>query len=123
MQNINDFLYFRKLGWSLSNIKAQAKKRSNYSIGLMKSNILIGFIIGDLIYIEKISEYEILLIYVDNRYRNKSFALYLIDAFTSSSFLQPLKKITPEVSKSNIFVTNLYIKNGFEEIKKKKKLL
>jgi len=123
LQNIDDFLYFRKLGWSLSNIKAQAKKRSNYSIGLMKSNILIGFIIGDLIYIEKISEYEILLIYVDNRYRNKSFALYLIDAFTSSSFLQPLKKITLEVSKSNIFVTNLYIKNGFEEIKKKKKLL
>ena len=68
MQNIDEFLYFRKLGWSLSNIKAQAKKRSNYSIGLMKSNILIGFIIGDLIYIEKISEFEILRIYVDNQY-------------------------------------------------------
>jgi len=89
----------------------------------MKSNILIGFIIGDLIYIEKISEYEILLIYVDNRYRNKGFASYLINALTSPFFLQSLKKITLEVSKSNIFVTNLYIKNGFEEIKKKKKLL
>jgi len=31
-----------------------------------------------------------------------------------------LKKITLEVSKSNIFTTNLYIKNGFEEIGKRK---
>ena len=61
-----DFLYFCKLGWSLNDIKAQAKKRSNYSIELMKFNILNGFIIGDLIYIEKISEYEILLIYAKN---------------------------------------------------------
>ena len=50
----------------------------------MKSNVLIGFVIGDLISIEKKLEYEILLIYVDNKFRKKGFASYLINVHTES---------------------------------------
>ena len=77
----------------------------------MKTNILIGFIIGDLISIEKKSEYEILLIYVDNKLRKKVFVLYLINELTTYSFIQPLRKITLEISKTNIAILNLYKKN------------
>ena len=50
----------------------------------MKSNVLIDFVIGDLISIEKKLEYEILLIYVDNKFRKKGFASYLIHVHTES---------------------------------------
>ena len=43
-------------------------KLNNYFIDLMKFDQLNGFIIRDLISIEKISEYVILLIYVDNNF-------------------------------------------------------
>ena len=43
----------------------------SYFIDLMKFDQLNGYIIRDLISIEKISEYEILLIYVTNNFRKK----------------------------------------------------
>ena len=48
----------------------------------MKTNVLIGFVIGDLISVEKKLEYEILLIYVDNKLSKKGFASYLINVHT-----------------------------------------
>ena len=77
----------------------------------MKSNILIGFIIRDLISIEKKSEYEILLIYVDNKFHKRGFTSYLINALKTSSFIQPWRKIILEVSKSNTTGFNLDKKN------------
>ena len=65
----------------------------------MKSNILIRFILRDIISVEKKLEYEILLIYVDNKFRKRDFASYLINALTASSFIQSLRKITFEISK------------------------
>ena len=59
LQNIDGF-FFKKLDWSTKQINAKANKRNNHSICLIKSNILIRFIIGDLISIEKKSKYEIL---------------------------------------------------------------
>ena len=42
----------------------------------MKSNVLIGFVIEDLISIEKKLEYEILLLYADNKFSKKDL-LYI----------------------------------------------
>ena len=65
----------------------------------MEHNKLNRFMIDNLIYIEKKSEYEILPIYVDNKCRKFGYASYLINALTSSSCLKPLRKITLEFSK------------------------
>ena len=60
----NIFNEFLKLGWSVNQIKNQINKNVNLSYGAFYKNLLISFIFGDLFYIEKESEYEILLIYV-----------------------------------------------------------
>ena len=65
----------------------------------MEPNKIIRFVINNLIYIEKKSEYEILSIYIDNQYRKSEYASYLINALTSSSCLKPLRKITLGFSK------------------------
>ena len=59
----------------------------------MELNKLIGFFIVNLIYIEKKSEYEILLTYVDSQYRKLGYASYLINAFTTSSYSKLLRKL------------------------------
>ena len=59
----------------------------------MELNKLIGFFIVNLIYIEKKSEYEILSTYVDNQYRKLEYASYLINAFITSSYSKPLRKL------------------------------
>ena len=59
----------------------------------MELNKLIRFFIINLICIEKKSEYEILLAYVDNQYRKLGYASYLINAFTTSFYLKPLRKL------------------------------
>ena len=87
LQNIDEFLLFEKFDCSVKWINFLAKKRNNQSICLINSNILIRFIIGDLISIEKKLEYEILPIYVDNKFRKRGFASYLINALTKSSFI------------------------------------
>ena len=74
-QNIENILYFKEFSWSIKQFNSQTKKRNNHSIGLIKLNILFRFIIEDLIFIEKKLEYEILLVYVDNKFRKRGFAL------------------------------------------------
>jgi len=108
-QNIDDFLYFKKLGFFIKRINSLVKKRNNLSICLIKTNILIRFIIGDLISIEKKLEYEILLIYVDNIFRKRGFASYLINALAISSFIQPLRKLLLKFQKAILWRSN-YIK-------------
>ena len=93
-RNIDDCQYFEHLGWNKNQIYTQIKKNNNYSLGLKQSNQLIGFIIGNLIYIEKLLEYEILLIYVDKKFRKMGHASFLIHALTKSSYLKTLDKIT-----------------------------
>ena len=53
------------IGWSLKiKLKNNLVKTTNFSYGIYKDNNLISFMFGDLINIEKISEYEILVLYV-----------------------------------------------------------
>ena len=65
----------------------------------MELNKSIGFFIVNLIYIEKKSEYEILSTYVDNQYRKLGYASYLINAFTTSFYLKPLRKLSLKFQK------------------------
>ena len=59
-----DYEEFIDMGWSLNQIINQLNKNTNFSYGAFYNNTLVSFILGDLLNIEKISEYEILLIYV-----------------------------------------------------------
>ena len=59
----------------------------------MEHNKFNRFMIDNLTYIEKKLEYEILPIYVDNKCRKYGYAPYLINVFTTSSCLKPLRKL------------------------------
>ena len=48
----------------------------------MEPNKIIRFVINNLIYIEKKSEYEILLIYIDNQYRKSGYDLIQLYNFS-----------------------------------------
>ena len=120
VKNKSDLDYFNQLGWSTNEINDQINKKSDFSFGFWESNILVAFILGNLIAIEKILEYEILLLYVDFKYRKIGKASSLINSISSFSFAQPLNKISLEVSENNIPAINLYKKNGFYKIGKRK---
>jgi len=120
LTNLVDYEYFKKLNWNLVQILSQLKTDNNQSFSLWKSNKLIGFIIGNLISIEKKLEYEILLIYVDKKFRKLGFASKLINVVSKFPHLYPLCKITLEVSENNIAAINLYKKNKFSHIGERK---
>ena len=69
---------FLSIGWSLKQINNQFKKSTNLAYGIFYRELLISFIFGDLINIEKISEYEILLIYVSKNFRKKGLGTRLL---------------------------------------------
>ena len=46
---------------------------------MFHNNKLVIFLFGNLIFIEKVSEYEILFIYVKKTYRRKGLANYLLN--------------------------------------------
>ena len=73
-----------------------------------------------MIYVEKKSEYEILLLYVDKNFRNHGHATYLINALNNILKSNKLNRITLEVPVSNYIAINLYKKNGFCQIGKRK---
>ena len=108
--------YLSKLGWSYKQIRSYVEKKNNFSIGLWDFNKLVGFILGSLIFIEKKSEYEILLIYVSKYFRKRGYASYLINSLINSNYLYPLKKISLEVSENNFSAINFYKKNGFKKV-------
>ena len=108
-----DCLYFKQLGWNKNQIVSQFSKKANYSIGIFEKNELIAFILGDLIFIEKVSEYEILLIYVKKKYRNQGFASHLLNTLYLQKKIINLNKIFLEVAKDNKDALKLYEKHNF----------
>ena len=111
-----DRIHFKNLGWSKNQMISQFKKNSNLAFGCFDNDKLVGFLIGDLIFIEKVSEYEILLIYVKKSYRRKGLANLLINHLSASKYILKLKKIFLEVLDDNIPAINLYKKNNFNLI-------
>jgi len=117
----NDLNYYKKIGWTECGLFSQLTKKNNYSIGLFTFNKLIGFIIGDLYNNDKFLEYEILLLYICKKYRKNGHATDLINLIITTHYKSPLNQVTLEVSESNIEAINLYKKNKFTEIGKRKK--
>ena len=109
-KNYEDFL---NMGWSANQITNQINKDTNLSFGVFYNKSLVSFIIGNLFNIEKISEYEILLLYVRKHFRKKGLGTQLINKIKENNIR--LKKIYLEVSKNNsegiLFYTKMEFKN------------
>ena len=105
---------FLNIGWSLNQIIKQLLKNTNFSIGAYYNGSLTSFILGDLFNIEKISEYEILLLYVSKKFRRKGLGLNLINKIEENN--RSLKKIYLEVSKNNVEAISFYKKMNFKKI-------
>ena len=102
---------FLSLGWSKNQIINQINKKSNLAFGAFYNQTLVSFILGDLFNIEKISEYEILLIYVCNNFRKKGLGTKLLNKIEENN--TRLKKIYLEVSKNNSEGISFYTKMKF----------
>ena len=110
-------LYYQEylsMGWCLKQIKNQFNKSTNLAYGVFYKDLLISFIFGDLINIEKILEYEILLIYVSKYFRKKGLGTKLLKKIEENNI--SLKKIYLEVSEHNLHGISFYKKMGFKII-------
>ena len=114
MDEQEEGLYFKKLGWNKKLIISQFSKNIDYSMGIFDKNELIAFIIGDLIFIEKVSEYEILFIYVKKNYRNQGLASHLLKTIYLQKKITNLNKIFLEVAKDNKKALKLYKSHNFK---------
>ena len=110
-KNYEDFL---NMGWSPNQILNQINKDTNLSFGAFYNKTLVSFIIGNLFNIEKISEYEILLIYVSGLFRKKGLGTKLINKIKENN--SRLKRIYLEVSKNNSEGISFYTKMKFKTI-------
>ena len=102
---------FLSMGWSKNQIINQINKQTNLSFGAFYNENLVSFILGDLFNIEKISEYEILLIYVCKDFRKKGLGTKLLNKIEENN--TRLKKIYLEVSKNNSEGISFYTKMKF----------
>ena len=102
---------FLSLGWSKSQIINQINKKTNLAFGAFYNETLVSFILGDLFNIEKISEYEILLVYVCKDFRKKGLGTKLLNIIEENN--TRLKKIYLEVSKNNFEGISFYTKMKF----------
>ena len=107
-KHYDDFL---SLGWSKNQIINQINKKTNLAFGAFYNETLVSFILGDLFNIEKISEYEILLIYVCKNFRKKGLGTKLLNKIEENN--TRLKKIYLEVSKNNFEGISFYTKMNF----------
>ena len=107
-KHYDDFL---SMGWSTNQIINQINKKTNFSFGAFNNKTLVSFILGDLFNIEKISEYEILLIYVSKDFRKKGLGTKLLNKIEENN--TRLKKIYLEVSKNNSEGISFYKKMKF----------
>ena len=109
---------FLEMGWSVNQIINQLYKNTNFSYGAFYNDTLVSFILGDLFNIEKISEYEILLLYVCKDFRKKGLGTKLLNKIEENN--TRLKKIYLEVSKNNFEGISFYIKMRFIEMHTRK---
>ena len=107
-KHYNDFL---SMGWSKNQIINQMNKKTNLSFGAFYNKMLVSFILGDVFNIEKISEYEILLLYVCKDFRKKGLGTKLLNKIEENNIR--LNKIYLEVSKNNSEGISFYTKMKF----------
>ena len=110
-----DLKYFKRLGWNPNQFKLQILKEINYGLGVFNDHTLEGFLLGNLITVEKTAEYEILLIYVNREKRNLGYATKLLENIQIDLKKKNLKKIFLEVAINNYQAIKLYKKNKFKK--------
>ena len=111
---IGDKSFFKALRWSKNQIISQFNKNVILSFVCFHNKKLVTFLIGNLIFIEKVSEYEILFIYVKKTYRRKGLANYLLNKIYIQKNKSNLKKIFLKVAENNFPAIEMYRKNNFE---------
>lgn len=111
----SDLKYLKSLGWNFNQFKSQILKEINYGLGVFNGHSLEGFLLGDLITVEKTAEYEILLIYVNREKRNLGYATKLLENIQIDLKKKNLKKIFLEVAINNYQAIKLYKKNKFKK--------
>ena len=109
-----DYEDFLNMGWTTNQIINQFNKRANLSFGAFHNESLVSFILGDLFNIEKISEYEILMLYVCKHFRKRGIGTKLLNIIEENNIY--LKKIYLEVSKNNSEGISFYKKMQFKTI-------
>ena len=121
LQNDNDEAnYFKSLGWTIEQFKNDFLKASFSGHGIFENKILVGFIIGNIITIKNLIEYEILLIYIKKEKRKIGYASKLLDKI-ELLLNKKLQKIYLEVAHNNNNAIKLYIKKGFNKLGIRKK--
>ena len=111
--NKEDFDYFQQIGWSKKQYLNQIDKKINYSFGISKNKKIIGFIIGDLINVEKKSEYEIL--FKSRKLKNVRFIVgeyhesTKYPTLTGQSLMEYLKQ---QGFKTTLYDVNRFTKTG-----------
>jgi ribosomal-protein-alanine N-acetyltransferase len=118
--NSGELNYFQSIGWGLNQFKNQFFKESNFAIGLYYNDILMGFILGDVILFENTIEYEVFLIYVAIEKRKLGYGTKLINSIPLDIQKKRLKKIYLEVAVNNKEAIKLYKKNNYKMMGKRK---
>jgi len=108
-----DLELFKNIGWSYSQFEKQFLLDCNLAIGLFENKNLVSFIVGNLITIENITEYEILIIYVNKQKRRLGYASQLLENMEIILKLRQLKKIYLEVAANNKIAMSLYEDKGY----------
>ena len=111
---------FKNLGWSEDQINSQLESKINLSYGIFDHGLLIAFLLGNLIFIEKESEYEILLIYVCKKFRKRGIGTKLLKEVEKNKTKNYLKKIYLEVSKKNNEGISFYNRMNFKKLHTRK---
>mgnify|MGYP000052928920 CR=1 FL=1 len=111
----SDLKYLKSLGWNFNQFKSQILKEINYGLGVFNGHSLEGFLLGDLITVEKTAEYEILLIYVKKQKRKRGHAIKLLENIQITLKKKNLMKIFLEVATNNYQAIKLYKKNKFKK--------
>ena len=88
-------------------------KEINFRLGLFRGDIFEGFVLGNLITIEKKIEYEILLLYVKIQKRKLGYATKFLKSISLVFNNNQLKNIYLKVAKDNQLAINLYKKNNY----------
>tara|TARA_B100000886_G_scaffold331247_1_gene282572 strand:+ start:520 stop:945 length:426 start_codon:yes stop_codon:yes gene_type:complete len=109
--NIDDFNYFKKIGWNIKNIESQFNKNSNYSLGYYVADKLAGVLIGDIIKNDIGYDLELHILFVSKDLRRKKIATRLLNYIKTNNV--NFSKIFIEVAENNINAISFYQKNNF----------
>ena len=109
--NSDEYIYFKKIGWSVKNIESQFNKVNNYSLGYFKANNLVGLLIGDAIKSDKDYDLELHILFVSKDQRRKQIATKLLNYVETNKI--KFSQIFIEVAEDNLDAISFYKKNNF----------